>query len=371
MGKLTDKKIKTLEVGNHGDGGGLQLRIRKNGSRAWVFRWFQNGKSHEKGLGPYPLVPLRDARDKAFELRRRVFNGEDIKEKIAPPKTFSVWAFEYVEAQKHSWRNPKSEMEWTRHLRAINAAIGDKAPQDVNMVDVEKILRQFIEKPVSFERVRFKIDGILCSAGIISNPANSKLLRLKPIHHQVRHLGAGMDFTKIPELFEILINKGGMTHFCLALIILTACRASEATTMKWADVCLSKGIWKKPVTKNGSSHDVFLSDPALKILEKIRPWSQGEFVFDSGKEKPLHTNSILKVLKTTWGADFNVHGLRSCFKGFCINNKPQTPDFVSEMCLGHKIGGAVRSAYALTKCDDMRRELWDSWGSFLMGNHNI
>ena len=56
----------------HFDGNGLYLRVMPSGSKQWFWRGTIRGKRREAGLGGYPLVSLREAREKAFELRREV-----------------------------------------------------------------------------------------------------------------------------------------------------------------------------------------------------------------------------------------------------------------------------------------------------------
>src|SRR6516162_3415936 len=55
--KLTDRRIKTLADGFHGDGGCLYLRVR-DGRKSWIVRH----KDRDRGLGAYPEVGLAEAR---------------------------------------------------------------------------------------------------------------------------------------------------------------------------------------------------------------------------------------------------------------------------------------------------------------------
>src|SRR4051812_45746812 len=58
------------------DGRGLYLRVGPN-SKSWVYRYTEQGKSHDLGLGPFPEIGLADARAKALELRRARLRGFD------------------------------------------------------------------------------------------------------------------------------------------------------------------------------------------------------------------------------------------------------------------------------------------------------
>jgi len=83
--KLTDTttrtKVRKAEAGMHGDGAGLYLRVGANGSASWVYRYWMGdrltGKSHDMGLGPYPLISLADARLRRDEQARKRLDGID------------------------------------------------------------------------------------------------------------------------------------------------------------------------------------------------------------------------------------------------------------------------------------------------------
>ena len=50
----------------------LYLRIAPGGLKSWVQRLTIDGRRHDLGLGGFPLVTLAEAREQAFENRRRV-----------------------------------------------------------------------------------------------------------------------------------------------------------------------------------------------------------------------------------------------------------------------------------------------------------
>src|SRR5437763_351323 len=64
------------------DGGGLLLRLTKDNTKSWVFRYQRDKQRHDHGLGAFPTVTLRRAREKAEDLRRALADGRDpIREK--------------------------------------------------------------------------------------------------------------------------------------------------------------------------------------------------------------------------------------------------------------------------------------------------
>ena len=64
----------------HAVGGvaGLYLQVTPSGARSWILKFRTKAKKNrEMGLGPYPEVPLSDARDTARAFKGQVRNGLD------------------------------------------------------------------------------------------------------------------------------------------------------------------------------------------------------------------------------------------------------------------------------------------------------
>ena len=70
MYKLKYKELIHLTKGKHHDGGGLYIRITKQGKGLWTYRFRINKKSHEMSLGTFPEVKISEAREKLAEQKR-------------------------------------------------------------------------------------------------------------------------------------------------------------------------------------------------------------------------------------------------------------------------------------------------------------
>src|SRR5687768_379465 len=68
---------KLAKPGRYAVGDGAYLQIASGGTRAWVFRYQRDGKARHMGLGPYSLVTLAEAREKARAARRALLDGLD------------------------------------------------------------------------------------------------------------------------------------------------------------------------------------------------------------------------------------------------------------------------------------------------------
>ncbi|WP_096399083.1 Arm DNA-binding domain-containing protein [Candidatus Desulfovibrio trichonymphae] len=59
------------------DGGGMYLEIAPGGGKLWRLKYRVNGVEKRISLGAYPEVSLKEAGDKAHELRKTVHEGLD------------------------------------------------------------------------------------------------------------------------------------------------------------------------------------------------------------------------------------------------------------------------------------------------------
>src|SRR3981189_2975664 len=82
MARITDRLVaKAAATARpprmYADGNGLYLRTAPGGSKSWILRYRHGGRRHDIGLGPYPLISLADARQRANQRRRLLVDGID------------------------------------------------------------------------------------------------------------------------------------------------------------------------------------------------------------------------------------------------------------------------------------------------------
>lgn len=76
---LKDKQIQEAKAKETkyflNDGAGLRLAIRPNGTKLWEFRYTINGKRKETTFKTYPIVSLKEARNKRDEYLQLINSG--------------------------------------------------------------------------------------------------------------------------------------------------------------------------------------------------------------------------------------------------------------------------------------------------------
>ena len=146
-GRLTVVKVKAAGPGKHPDGANLWLQVGPSGSRSWYLRYTLGGRTREMGLGPFPLVSLAEARDKATIQRRLLLDGVDpIEARNAARRpqretvSFEVAAKQYIAGHEAGW-SPDHDRQWRSSLaRYVYPAIGERAIDSIDTHDVLSIV---------------------------------------------------------------------------------------------------------------------------------------------------------------------------------------------------------------------------------------
>src|SRR5262252_7534549 len=168
-GRLTVVKVKNARPGKYPDGANLWLQVGPNGSKSWYLRYTLRGRHREMGLGPYPLVGLAEARDKATAQRRLLLDGIDPiearngKRPAREPVTFAVAAKQYIAGHEKSWKSADHARQWRNSLdRYVLPAIGERPIDAIDTYDVLSIVEPlWQDKTETATRVLNRIGLIL------------------------------------------------------------------------------------------------------------------------------------------------------------------------------------------------------------------
>lgn len=376
--RLKAVQISSLPPGTHSDGDNLLLRVRDSGSRSWVFRYKQNGRAIELGLGSTTDRTLAEAREIATNMRRAIANGQSPKEVLRiekPSKTFADYALECIEHKKAGWRNSKHESQWRNTLiQYAFPFIGDKSITDIGVDDVKTVLNPIWKgKTETASRVRQRIEVVLDYAFLHENIDKSNPARWKGcLDHvfaapkkvsPVIHFNA-IPYTDIFKVMEQLRNKNSMSAYCVRWIVLTACKSSEARGMTWDEIDMAAKTWTIPSKrmKSGREHRVPLIRESLEILallEKLKS-ATDDLVFG----RKLSDVAVSKMLKSVSYPEATVHGLRSSFRDWC-GDKTNFPREVCEAALAHVIENQTEAAYRRSDLFEKRRGLMARWEEYI------
>ena len=384
MKQLTDIKIKKLSnKGRHHDGLGLYLNVGKTQKKNWSFQYTCNSKKHELGLGPYPLVSLKDARNKRDELRSDLVKGIDPleeKRKLEIIKiqslSFKEIATQYIEEFKVQWKNPKHIQQWSNTLiKYAYPVIGNLKAEQIKTEHILTILKPiWTTKKETASRVRQRVERVMLYANAKNyysgvNPASlrGKLEFLLPKQNNIPKHHTAMDFKDLPNFMTELTKHNVNSSLALQLLILTACRTSEVIKAEWHEINFTERVWiiPKERTKTSIIHRVPLSQAAISILYEMKLRQFSNYIFEGSiNGKYLSDNAMLTFLKRNFPNIKAVpHGFRSTFRDWA-ETRGKYGYRAMELCLGHKIKSKTEAAYQRDDLLDQRKTIMNHWKKF-------
>jgi integrase len=391
IGRLTTLKVgKTKRPGMYADGGGLYLRVTKDGTKNWVYRFMLNGRPRWMGFGPLALYGLQEVRGKALDARRLRHEGIDpiearrtarLRQRLeaAQAMTFKQCAESYIAGYRAGWRNPKHAAQWEATLATYaEPVVGGLSVQAIDTALVLKVLEPiWTTKPETASRVRGRIESVLDWAKARGyrtgeNPARWRghLDKLLPARSEVRRVAhhAALPYAELPKFLASLREQEGVAARALEFAILTAARTGEVIGARWKEMDLLDKTWRLAAArmKAGKEHRVPLSARAFLILDEMMPLRQADdgFVFPGGKAgRPLSNMAFLMLLRRMGRSELTAHGFRSSFRDWAAE-RSNFPNEVVEMALAHAVGNKVEAAYRRGDLFDRRSRLMAAWATF-------
>ena len=389
--RLTTIEIARIKTpGLYYDSDCLYLQVTGGGkrrlSKSWVYRFQIHGRRRYMGLGPLALVSLAEARIKALEYRRQVFDGIDPIEARRAKKmqaaldaakgvTFKHCAERYIASHKSAWSNAKHAAQWEATLNTyVYPVIGKLAIQNVDTGLVLRILEPiWSTKAETAGRIRGRIEVILDWARVQGfrigeNPARWRghIDKLLPSHSKVKKVKhhAALPYADLPAFIVELRKEEGVAARALEFAILTVARTGEVIGAPPHEI--KDGIWIVPAErmKANKEHRVPLSAPAKTLVDKMITDYAGAYVFPGGKAgKPLSNMAMLELLRRMGRSDLTTHGFRSTFKDWAAETTDHAPE-VTEMALAHTIESEVEAAYRRGDLFKKRIALMNDWAKF-------
>ena len=212
------------------------------------------GRRRDVGLGGFPLVSLKEARDKAFANRKAARQGGDPVADRQRPDTVPTFA-------------AAAERVWT-----------DKHP--------------------GWRRVRQRISAVMDWAVAMEYRSDNPCDRLGPVlgpqHDLVEHMRA-LPHGEVAAAIRTMGASGATPVVKLAFefLVLTAARSGEVRGARWAEIDLRAGVWMIPAgrMKSKREHRVPLCGRAVKMLRAARTLGDGRGCFKISRWPPCRTAS--------------------------------------------------------------------------------
>jgi integrase len=382
----TVKVVKLKRKGMYADGGGLYLRVSKSGTRGWIFRFGEDGKLHDMGLGPVHTISLAEAREMATECRKLRLQGIDPvahrrasvaarKASDAKAITFRECAQAYMASHEDAWRNPRHREQWRNSFAMyVYPVLGELSAAAVDTGLVMKVIEPLWKtRTETASRVRGRVEAVLDWAKVRGyrsdeNPARWRghLDHLLPKRSKVRRVQhhPALPYAEVGNFLATLRQQTGIGARALEFTILTAARTGETTGLTWNEIDLAAKTWTVPAArmKSGREHRVPLSNAAVAVLRAMSEIRQSDFVFP-GMRGGLSAMAMAMTLRRMGHGDITAHGFRSTFRDWTAERSTFARE-VAEMALAHAIPDAVEAAYRRGDLFEKRRKLMDAWAAY-------
>lgn len=422
---LSDLQIRRLkEDGVYAVGGvpGLMLRVKGN-HKAFFIRYMSpvTKKRREMAIGAYGVYTLKQARDRAAELRMQIGDGtdplylreenlkrqrEEATRKAQAAYTVSNLLDDYIQYKDKfsDWSEKERDLFLSRYGRYIRPVLEKQAVCDVTADQVATVLQPFCkEHPAVAKKVRGMLRRMFAWArarGVFegADPVDPKVLfhLLPRAQPKDRHM-AMLAVRDVPRFMAMLRTREGTAARCLEFAILTATRSSNARLAKWEEIDWNKKQWVIPAEKMKVSanddHVVPLSDQVVKLLEEMKAQRYSEYIFPSPRQAALSDGAFRSVIesmhmeslqrgeggfvdpkqKTKDGlpAIATPHGIaRASFRTWAqddeLGNDRRFNERVAELCLHHKTGDAYNGAYERNQAMKSRVEMMQAWADYCL-----
>lgn len=397
--------LKKLEVdkikidGLHAVGGvpGLSLQITGN-SRSWILYTMIRGQRRKIGLGSCDDVSLAEARETAYELRKRIRNGIDpieerraakaqAKLKTIRTKTFRECAEAYIMAHRAGWESAKHLQQWELSLaKYVYPIIGELSVSSIDTGLVMQVLQQPVKekdgendifwnlRTVTADRVRGRIENILDwsrTSGLREgeNPARwqghlEHSLPAKNKVQKVEHFPA-LPYAEIGVFMAELGKYAGTEARALEFSILTVSRSNEVRLATWEEIDFSARQWTIPDgrMKARKEHRVPLSDAAIRLLNALPRHEGNNLIFPAQRAATLSNQSLTTVLQRMGHKGITQHGFRSTFRDWAGETTSYSREVI-EHALAHKLKDKAEAAYQRGDLFEKRKGLMADWARY-------
>ncbi len=359
---LTDAKVRNVKPADKPfrltDAGGLFLWVTPAGGKIWRLRYEYQRKEKLISLGPYPEIPLGQARELRDEAKAQLRGGKDpsAQRKLDRVKTATATAttFEGVARDWHALLRPT----WTeRHAddviksleRAAFPVLGALPIGEIEPPVVVGVLRA-VEAggaPETARRLRQRISAVFAYAiahGLAKHdPAHLARGVLAPMKK-----GRQPAITQLEPLREMLraaeaIPAHPVTRLALRFLALTAVRPGELRGARWDEIVGLDGaspLWEIPAErmKMKVAHAVPLSRQAVAVIEATRPFTaRHPLVFPNSRHAhhPLSENALGYLLNRAGYHGHHVpHGFRASFSSV-MNEAFRADRQIIDLMLAH------------------------------------
>lgn len=375
--QLSDTKIRNLKPKPKpykvADAGGLYIFVQTNGSKLWRLKYRFRGREKTMSYGPYPLVSLKEAREKRERDKKLLLEGHDpgvrkqLQKRAAlldEEDTFAAFGAALLDKNKREGKAAQTLKKKAWLLDQANVVLGGRPIREVKPIDVLSVI-----KPIEDSGKRETAGRVLAVVGEVCRYAiatgvemNDPTYALRGAlqHKRVQHRAAIVDPNRLGALLNAISGYKGHIQTVLGarLLAILHVRPGELRNARWPEFDLDAEMWTIPRErmKMRRDHRAPLPAQAIDILRQLRPLSpEGGYVLPGVHDwrKPISSNTFNQALRRMGFTKEEVssHGFRTSFTTLASESGHWSFDAI-ERALSHEEENKTRRAY-------LRGDFWE------------
>ena len=304
---------------------GLGIRVSVKGTKSFFYRYRFHGKNKRYGIGTFPGISLKLARQRALELKVSVINGVDPqllkeKKKTPPPKVllFADIVGIYKQNYLPNLRSATAR-EYERIIfKELMPLFQHKPIEKIERREIVELLENigsYRGAKTLANRVRAVLSSLYSFGVDTGRLQYNPVLTIKKTQKEVSRdrIYSKQELKALWDAFEAQDEPISTYYKCLLLL---GQRAGETRRMKWKDINLKEGIWviPKDETKSARRHIVPLARQVIKLLTNLDRVIDSTYVFESPRKygTPIRWThkATARIINEAGISNFRMHDLR-------------------------------------------------------------
>lgn len=326
------------------DGGGLRVCVKPNGNKIWQFRFTFDGKRRKTTFKSYPIMSLKNARNKRDEYLDLIHQDIDPiqhknlkkEEKRNDQKGIFLNVAEEWLLRESQRTEPSTHKNKKRvFTNDIYPFLKNKHMRDIDINDIIKIIEI---KQIQAHEVASNIFNYLnnlfryavlrkyCERNLLADIKKSDILLPKEVEHYPKIT----DVDILSELIDAIYSYSGNHSIrnALKLVLHIPLRASNLCSLRWSYIDYEEQSLTIPrnkmktKNKNFADFKIPLTDEVINILKEQEVFSgHQEYVFlGNDNRKPINNETPNRALQRLGfnnldrGRKIRLHGFRGTFR---------------------------------------------------------
>lgn len=343
---------------------GLSVRVSKNGTITWQYRYRFNNKGARLKLGRYLDLSIEHARNKVPELRNWLSEGRNPASELKRKKvstegrpTLDECADEWL--TKYVYRTLKDQSR-TLYKHTVKKYFKNQFPQPVEDITLKDWLSYFddIEDKSSpkmagtaLRRVKTMLSWCIRRGLVDGSPVMNLLIKDVGEKSSIGSRVLSLDEVAKTWLEIERAKASPANKICIQLLILTGARQSEIRLAQWEHFNFSGGVWTVPPEISKTNKPIRRPIPvkAKQLLDQLALiYGKEGFIIPGQKaDKAITTHSVNRFAKRIWNKLYDAHKMPEWtphdFRRTLVTrlSENQVMPHVTEKMLGHVLGGVM------------------------------